>query len=167
MKLCLRIALGLSMMVMTASSQAQPHDPEPEARKIATRFVKLTGSEDNALALVLALRHGVPVQLFPAEANHARTLEPLVLEIDAPPMVWNDVRIALLHVQDALVRAGHTRPTLEDVRAALLGGEVIQSDGHRVSLRGVLPMRIDGMSWVDVARESSPAFPQPVLRTGH
>lgn len=157
MKLCRAIAFALFMMATSMTSPAQPRDaePEPEARRIASRFVKLAGSEENALALVLALRHGLPVQLFPDGEGHAPA-EAICIEIDAASLPWNEVRITLLHVQDVLVRAGHTRPHLDQVRAALLGGEVTLPDGRPVALRGVLPMRNDGLSWVDVARESAP-----------
>lgn len=153
------------MMATPMTAQAQSRDPEPEARRIASRFVKLAGSEENALALVLALRHGLPVQLFP-QSEREVSAEPVSLEIDAATIPWNEVRITLLHVQDVLVRAGHTRPDLDQVRAALLGGEVTLPDGRPVTLRGVLPMRNDGLSWVDVARESAPLpFAPPPARS--
>lgn len=162
MKLCPAIAFALFMMAMNMGVQAQPQDPDPEARKVASRFVKLAGTDENAVALVLALRHGVAVQLFPEDGRS----EAVALEIDTAPMAWNEVRVALLHVQDVLVRAGYTRPAPELVRAALLGGDIVTAEGRPLRFRGILPMRSDGLSWVDVARESSPAFLQPV-RTGH
>lgn len=164
MKLCQQIAFALFMMSMNMGASAQSQDPDPEAQKVATRFLKLAGSEENAVALVLALRHGVGVHLF---ADDAPAAESVAIEIDSPPMAYNEVRVALLHVQDVLVRAGYTRPSAEQVRAALLGGDIRTAEGRPLHLRGILPMRHDGLSWVDVARESSPAFLQPVVRTGH
>ena len=134
-------------------------DPEPpEARRIASRFTQLAGSDENALALVLALRNGVPVQLMRASANadESEALPDVIsLEVPTGPMPWKDVRVSLLHAQDILVHAGLTRPDLEDVHAALVGGVVHTADGRVATLRGVLNMRVDGLTWVDIARVSA------------
>ena len=132
-------------------------DPEPpEARRIAVRFTQLAGSEENALALVLALRNGVAVQLVRGPEGEGDALpEVVALEVPTAPMSWNDVRVSLLHAQDILVHAGLTRPDLEELHAALLGGVVHTAEGRAVTLRGVLNMRVDGLTWVDIARVSA------------
>ena len=161
MKLATRLALAI-FMAATLTSRADD-GIDADARRVASRFVQLTGSEDNALALVLALRHGSAVQLVQPDAEAGALPETASVEIPTGPMPWNDVRIALLHAQDVLLRVGLTRPTPSAVQAALLGGEVMGADGNRTALRGVLQMRVDGMSWVDIARVTSPSAPPAFL----
>jgi len=157
MKLALHLALALLMAATLATGKAEDA-LDPEALRIATRFVKLAGSEDNALALALALHHGKPVQLV-AEGDEGNALpESTTVQTPTGPMPWHDVRIALLHAQDVLLRAGFTRPPPGAVQVALVGGEIDAPHGHFV-VRGVLQMRVEGLSWVDIARVTSPSAP--------
>ena len=159
MKLARQLALALLMTATLATGRADDA-LDPEAQRVATRFVKLAGSEDNALALALALHHGKPVQLLVATDDGALP-EAIVVETPTGPMSWHDVRIALLHAQDVLLQAGFTRPPPAAVQAALVGGELVTASHHRVIVRGVLQMRVEGLSWVDIARVTSPSAPQP------
>ena len=162
MKLALRLALALLMAATLATGKAEDA-LDPEALRVATRFVKLAGSEDNALALALALHHGKPVQLV-ADGSHEGALpDSITVETPTGPMPWHDVRIALLHAQDVLLRAGFTRPTPGAVQVALVGGELDSPTQGRIVVRGVLQMRVEGLSWVDIARVTSPSAPQPAV----
>ena len=148
-----RLCALIPMMSMSASGKAS----EPtgnDARRIASRFVKLVGSDANAIDLVEALHGGFEVELLPVRGRED-VGDPVCIPLRGACMPWNDVRIALLHVQDVLVRAGHTLPSLAEVRAGLVGGQVTAADGAVWTLRGVLPMRGSGLSWVDIARETA------------
>ena len=158
MKLALHLALALLMTATLATGRADD-GPDAEATRIATRFVSLAGSEDNAIALALALHHGKPVQLV-ADLGDALP-ETITVQTPTGPMSWHDVRIALLHAQDVLLRAGFTRPPPGAVQVALVGGELETPSQGRVALRGVLQMRVEGLSWVDIARVTSPSAPSP------
>lgn len=138
--------LGISMLAV-----AQVEDTD--AARLAARFQHLAGTEENAMALVLALRSGSTMRLVAAERASGLP-EMLALELPTPPMSWNDVRVTLLNVQDQLVRAGLLRPTLEQLQAALLGGDIVALDGDVMMLRGVLQLRAEGLSWLDIARAS-------------
>ena len=81
--------------------------------------------------------------------------EMVVLDLPTPPMTWHDVRITLLNTQDQLVRAGHLKPSLEQLRAALVGGEILTVEGTPVVMRGVLQLRAEGLDWLDIARASA------------
>ena len=141
--------------MMAMSTRGKAGDPTGiDARRVASRFVNLVGSDANAIDLVEALHGGHEVELLPVVGREDDG-EPVCIPLQSGSMPWNDVRIALLHVQDVLVRAGHTLPTLVEVRAGLVGGQVTAADGAVWTLRGVLPMRGSGLSWVDIARETS------------
>jgi hypothetical protein len=126
------------------------------ADKIASNFTNLAGSEDNAVALVKALRSGETVKLAYPPATEGGT--PTVTSIDPPTakMGWGNVKISLALAQDALARAGITNPTGEQLQAALNGGEVTvtNADGttSTTQLKGVLQMRADGMGWGEIAK---------------
>lgn len=159
MKLVLHLALALLMTATLAIGHADD-GVDPEALRVAARFLKLAGSEDNALALALALHHGKPVQLL-AETADAALPDAITVQTPTGPMSWHDVRIALLHAQDVLLRAGFTRPPPAAVQVALVGGDLESPALGHVVVRGVLQMRVEGLSWVDIARVTSPSAPQP------
>ena len=161
MKLALHLAFALLMTAMPSNDRAADV-LDAEAQRVAARFVKLAGSEDNAVALALALHHGVPVQIVAAGDDGALP-DAITVETPTGPMSWHDVRIALLHAQDVLLRAGMTRATPAALQAALVGGEVDSPSQGRIVVRGVLQMRVEGLSWVDIARVTSPSAPQPAF----
>ena len=118
------------------------------AAKIAGKYVNLAGSEENALALVMALHEGSSVTLTAPDAD-----VPDVTTIEPPTgkMGWSDVKFALVIAQDRLYRAGIMRPTGEQLQAALTGGDLRRRDGIVVSMKGVLQMRAAGMGWKQIA----------------
>jgi hypothetical protein len=127
------------------------------AQKIASNFTGLAGSEENAVALVNALRTGDTVKLTYSGAEGST---PTVTTVDPPTskMGWGNVKISLALAQDALARAGITNPTGEQLQAALNGGSVTvkNPDGTTTTtkLTGILQMRADGMGWGEIAKAS-------------
>ena len=106
------------------------------ASRIAAQFTRLAGSEDNAFALVNALRNGERVILV-SEAGTAKIPITTTFELPGGPMGWDDVMISLALARDSLARAGITFPTAEELEAALLGGDVTTVRGS-IHLTGVL-----------------------------
>jgi len=134
---------------------ASPQEKEdPAALKIAAGFVSFAGSEENILALVCALREGIAVRLVSAIAlDSSGAPQTILIEPGTGPMSWNDVRMALMLARDALRRYGISRPTLEQLRAVLAGGEAATPNGRVAAFRGVLRMRADGLNWGAIAAE--------------
>ena len=129
-------------------------DTDPAALRIAASFVKLAGSEDNILALVLALREGAPVQLMsPVDPGADFMPEIVVIEPPTGEMGWNDVKLALMLARDALQSHNIVHPTLVQLHAVLLGGDIVTPNGATATLRGVLQMRADGVNWGGIAAE--------------
>jgi len=126
------------------------------ASKIAANFTALAGSDENALALVNALRTGEAVKLTYAPTGTATT--PTVVTLDPPTgnMGWGNVKISLALAKDQLARLGITNPTAEQLQAALNGGSVTVTNANGTTtttpLRGVLQMRADGMGWGEIAQ---------------
>jgi hypothetical protein len=144
-------------LILTGSllfSTAPLAQDDPMALKVASGFVSLAGSEDNILALVYALREGIPVQLvYPADPESSALPEVVSIEPPTERMNWNDVKMALMLARDALQRYGISRPTGVQLHAVLVGGELPTPSGKAVPFRGVLQMRAEGMHWGGIAAE--------------
>jgi hypothetical protein len=134
---------------------ASPQEGEdPAAFKTAAGFVTFAGSELNILALVCALREGLPVRLVSATSlDSSGVPQGVLIEPATGPMSWNDVKMALMLARDALRRYGVSRPSLPQLRAVLVGGEATTPNGKIVTFRGVLRMRAEGLNWGAIAAE--------------
>ena len=134
------------------------------ATKIASSFTKLAGSQDNALKLVQALRNGTSVTLTSSTSTSGAggtgtgtgTGGTTSTSFTPPTgkMGWGNVFISLALAQDSLARAGITSPTADQLKIALMGGDVTGADGKTVTLKGILQMRADGMGWGQIAQAS-------------
>lgn len=121
--------------------------------KIAAGLVAFAGGEENAIALVESLREGVVVELrYPAASLDGAGVS-LAMEPPTGPMDWHDVRMSLMLARDALTAFGVLRPSGEQLRASLLGGEVTVPGARVVAFRGVLRMRAEGQGWGRIASE--------------
>ncbi len=154
------VLAGSLLAAMAPLAAAQDPAAEREVKehasnvaKIATGFVNFAGSEDNAVALVEALREGAAVMLMYAPPGDGYM--PGVIPIEPPtgPMEWSDVRMALMLARDALLGLGISRPTSGQLHAVLLGGQVESKNGRAVGMRGVLQMRAEGLTWARIASE--------------
>ena len=157
------------------NSTAENHGQTQVATRIATDFTTLAGSSDNALALVRALRNAMPVTLTSTTTTTAGTSGTTAIgggtttggtgastggatstsTTFTPPtgkMGWGNVFISLALAQDSLARLGITKPTSQQLQAALVGGSVTGADGTSTTLKGVLTMRADGMGWGQIAQ---------------
>lgn len=106
------------------------------ASRVAANFTQLAGSEENALALVSALRNGQRVTLV-SDIGGAKLPVTTTFELPTGPMPWDNVVISLALARDSLARAGIAQPTPEQLEAALLGGDVTTAKGT-VRLTGTL-----------------------------
>ena len=171
MKRMLLVLAGFLLLVGASTAEGQAtareFEPKPEpgvgpadrddagvAGKIAAHYVALAGSEENALALVLALRNGERVTLV-SDADGASVPVTTIFELPTGRMGWDNVNIALALARDSLVRAGITFPTAEELESALVGGDVTGMHG-RTTLRGVLTMLSDGLEWRQIRQAQGP-----------
>ena len=153
MKRAMQLLTG-SVFLSLAPLASAEQDTDPAALRIAAAFVKLAGSEDNILALVCALREGVPVHLVsPVDPGADFMPEIVVIEPPTGKMPWNDVKLALMLARDALQSHNIVRPTLVQLHAVLLGGDITTPANTIVTLPGVLQMRADGIHWGRIAAE--------------
>ncbi len=132
------------------------------AGKIASNFTGLAGGEDNALALVNALRNGTDVTLEtvvppPTGSTAPPTVTTTTFSPPTGRMGWGNVKHSLALARDALARAGVANPTAEQLQTALIGGNitVVNADGttSTTTMKGILTMRAGGMGWGNIAKE--------------
>ena len=153
MKRAMQMFTGSVLLSLAPFASAET-DADPAAMRIAAGFVKLAGSEDNILALVCALHEGAPVHLVsPADPGTDFIPEIVVIEPPTGKMAWNDVKMALMLARDALQAHDIVRPSLVQLHAVLLGGEIATPSGTMATLPGVLQMRADGVHWGRIAAE--------------
>ena len=153
MKRAMQVSVG-SVLRWLAPVASPQEGEDPAALKIAAGFASFAGSEENILALVCALREGIAVRLVSAIAlDSSGAPQTVLIEPGTGPMGWNDVKMALMLARDALRRYGVSRPSLQQLRAVLMGGEATTPNGKIVTFRGVLRMRAEGLNWGAIAAE--------------
>ena len=127
------------------------------AARIASQFGRVAGSDANALALVNGLRNGTTVTLTSTTTTKGPDGKPVstttttTIAPPTKPMGWGNVRIALALAQSQLQQAGITKPTAEQLQAALTGGTLKSPSGTTTQVQGVLTMRASGMGWGQIA----------------
>ena len=151
----------LAAAQVTTATTTEPNKGQVlVATKIASNFTNLAGSEENALALVNALRQGTDATLVtttPGTGGAPGTTTQNTITVPTKPMGWGNVKHALALAQDQLARAGITNPTAAQLQTALNGGTltVTNADGTTTTttVKGILTMRAGGMGWGNIAKE--------------
>jgi hypothetical protein len=153
MKRAMQLSAGSAVCWLADIASPQEGD-DPMAVKTAAGFVTFAGSEQNILALVCALREGLPVRLVTAPSKGSCAVpQGVLIEPAAGPMSWNDIKMALMLARDALRHYGISRPSLQQLHAVLMGGEAPAPNDRIATFRGVLRMRADGLNWGAIAAE--------------
>ena len=148
-----RIATGVEL-VSDATTPALSAGQMQVANKVASPFVTMAGSHENAVALATALRTGTTANLVFASSSPAgdTTQKAIELAIPTKPMGWGNVSHALALAQLSLRQAGIENPTAPQLQAALDGGSIKTADGKTETLPGVLQQRAEGMGWGQIAK---------------
>jgi hypothetical protein len=113
---------------------------------VVEEFSGLAGSQENAFLLVDGLRQGNEVVLAGTDQQTVR------FSSRAGPLGYANIALALSVAQTNLALYGIVEPDVNQVAAALAGGE-IQVASEPLYLPGVLNLRAQGLSWGQVAAE--------------
>jgi len=148
-----RIATGVEL-VSDATTPALSAGQMQVANKVASPFVTMAGSHENAVALATALRTGTTANLVFASSSPSgnTTQKAIELAIPTKPLGWGSVSHALALAQLSLRQAGIENPTAPQLQAALDGGSIKTADGKTETLPGVLQQRAEGMGWGQIAK---------------
>ena len=139
--------LGASFAVWPQSSSTGT--AAVPTQRLVDKYTTLAGSDSNAKSLVSGLRDGSDIKLTSRSSSGTTT----TTTIDPPTgkMGVGNVNIALALAEASLKEQGVTRPTPEQLKAALNGGTLTDSSGKTIQISGVLQMRADGKGWGEIA----------------
>ena len=134
-----------TVIIANESSPIVPLD------KISNEFRDFLG--DNSETVVYSLRNGDQIIIEETIINEDGSTSTVNTTIDPPTghMGNGNVKIGLGLAREELSQWGISQPTGEELRAALVGGEITAPSGGAVQLDGVLTLRSEGMGWGEIA----------------
>ncbi|MBI3372501.1 MAG: hypothetical protein HY017_12210 [Betaproteobacteria bacterium] len=139
------IAAFTAALFSAAAAQADP-GTDAEGRQlppVGERYAGFAGSLANLQSLKTGLRRGSEITL--TDRTGSVTFTP-----PTRPMGYGNVAHALDLASRELARAGITRPTPQQIEAAMMGGTVSSPHGS-IAFPGVLALRSQGMGWGRIA----------------
>src|SRR5262249_19826353 len=131
-------AASLAASLAFAAGAMAATAPQTDASRLAARYSEWAGGPSNAEALVSGLRSGSPVTLVTNGADRSVSLAGFT---PSAPMSYGAVGNALANARRSLSRVGIDRPSAEQIQAALIGGEVMGSNGKLVAMHGTVAAR--------------------------
>jgi hypothetical protein len=132
-------ALAASLAASLAALPALAANAAPvDASYLSAHYADWAGSRENAEAIVTGLRTGSPITIVTSGANRSVSLAGFT---PASAMSYGQVNGALASAQRSLAHVGITRPTAEEIQAALIGGEVVASGGRPTLVKGSVVAR--------------------------
>ena len=138
-----RFARAALCAALLAASSAWAQLPDGDLARLSSQYTSWAGSKANADAIVGGLSRGASITLVTSGPNGSASLAGFT---PAGPMSHGEIRSALASAQQSLARLGISRPTAEQLQAALIGGDVIVPGGATrqvagaVGARGVQPV---------------------------
>lgn len=129
------------------------------AGRLAGEFAVLAGSRENAESLVSGLHTATLVRL----AAVTTSIRASTFTASARPMSYPDIRKALSLAQAQLLAKHLDSPTPEQIKAALVGGELPNAQGEATRVIGILPLHQRGMTWDQIARAIRVAAPKNLV----
>lgn len=124
-------------LAIAANAVAAPA-PASDATRLSSQYTEWAGGKSNADALIAGLRNGVPITIVTNGTDRTVSIAGFT---PAAPMSYGNVSTALSNAQRSLARIGIDKPTAEQIQAALIGGEVMTSNGSVATVRGSVAPR--------------------------
>ena len=139
--------LAAALFALPLLAPAHERDAGQADDRLVDQFGRFAGSKSNAESLVNGLRNDQEVKLTSTRGAPTATFTP-----KTDRMGFGNVKIALTLAKATLAEQGITRPTPQQIEAALNGGTVTNRAGKQVQLTGILTQRASGMGWGKVAQ---------------
>jgi hypothetical protein len=137
MKTSRAVLASLAASLAVAGSAFAAPSPT-EATRLTTQYSDWAGGRDNADSLVAGLRNGAPIALVTNGANRAVSIAGFT---PSSSMSYGSVGAALANAQRSLAKVGITKPTAEQIQAAIIGGEVTTASGATTLVKGSVASR--------------------------
>ena len=135
------LAASLAASLAIAANAVAAPAPQTDASRLASQYSTWAGGQSNADALVAGLRNGAPVTLVTNGSDRSVSIAGFT---PSGPMSYGAVGNALSNAQRSLTKLGIQNPTAEQIQAALIGGEVVSSNGKATPVRGSVAARGTG-----------------------
>jgi len=157
-----RAAGELEAQARSLDAVAASRNATAISERIAAQYTQFAGSSANAVSLVKGLRAGKVVTLRSRSGEGADEL--VAFNASNGPLEWGDVHSALAVAQARLARMGIKQAGPKQIQATLLGGALLDAEGSRHEVEGVLQQRHMGVVWDRIA-QSSGARPLAIANT--
>ncbi len=128
---CFAASLALATHAIAATAAS-------DSARLASQYSEWAGGRSNADSLVAGLRNGAPITLVTNGANRAVSIAGFT---PTSSMSYANVGGALANAQRSLAKVGVTKPTAEQIQAALIGGEVTTASGNTTLVKGSVAPR--------------------------
>jgi len=138
--------LAAFLFALPLVAPAHERDASQADDRLVDKFARFAGSKSNAESLVNGLRNDQEVKLTSTTQGSA-TFTP-----KTEKMGFGNVNIALTLAKATLAEQGITRPTPQQIQAALNGGTITTRSGEQVKLTGILTQRASGLGWGKIAQ---------------
>jgi hypothetical protein len=138
--------LAALLFALPLVAPAHERDAGQADDRLVDKFARFAGSRSNAESLVNGLRNDQEVKLTSTTQGSA-SFTP-----KTDKMGFGNVNIALTLAKATLAEQGITRPTPQQIEAALNGGTITNRSGKQVMLTGILTQRASGMGWGKIAQ---------------
>jgi hypothetical protein len=138
--------LAALLSTLPLLAPAHERDTAQAEDRLVDKFTRFAGSKANAESLVNGLRNDQQVQLTSAQG----TTTSFTPKTDK--MGFGSVNITLTLAKATLAQQGITRPTPQQIEAALNGGTITTSSGKQVTFTGILTQRASGMGFGKIAQ---------------
>jgi hypothetical protein len=138
--------LAALLFALPILAPAHERDAGQADDRLVDKFTRFAGSKSNAESLVNGLRNDQEVKLTSTTQGSA-SFTP-----KTDKMGFGNVNIALTLAKATLAEQGITRPTPQQIEAALNGGTITNRSGKQVMLTGILTQRASGMGWGKIAQ---------------
>jgi hypothetical protein len=127
------IAASVAMATAAVAATVAPND----SGRLLNQYSDWAGGKSNADALISGLHGATPVTIVTSGPNSTVSIAGFT---PSAPMSYSAIGSALGNAQRSLSRLGITRPTAEQIQAALIGGEILLPGGNTTLVRGsVMP----------------------------
>jgi hypothetical protein len=136
----LAVTLAASLAIAANAIAANPKSSAPagDATRLTAQYSEWAGGKSNADSLVAGLRNGAPITLVTNASDRTVSIAGFT---PAAPMSYANVGSALSGAQRSLSRIGINKPNAEQIQAALIGGEILTSNGSTIAMKGSVAPR--------------------------
>ena len=131
------LAASLACLAMAGSALAAS-TPASEPTRLSSQYSDWAGGRSNADSLVAGLRNGAPITLVTNGPDRSVSIAGFT---PTSSMNYSGVGNALSNAQRSLAKVGITKPTAEQIQAALIGGEVTAASGKTTLVKGSVASR--------------------------